>query len=340
VTDATTSLDVLIPKLEVHLSTSSGGAVKVLGVRPLLGGACQDNLRIDAEVDGVATTWVLRADAAQSLVGSLNRRAEQAVIQAAAAASVMTPEARWPVENLLRDGSSAYFMDWREGVAIGRKVVRDESLAAARAALPNQLAKELSRIHGITPESNPELVDVLGPAPAEPAHGVLVTAREALDADPHGRPGLEYALRWLEAHQPSSEVCLVHGDFRTGNFLVTPEGLSAVLDWEFAHWGSPAEDLAWLCVRDWRFGNLKLPVGGFARREVFLSAYQAASGRDLDPSVLHYWEVAGNVRWAAGCLQQGRRYLAGEKDLELLAISRRAIEMEYEALRLIEKGAS
>ena len=55
------------------------------------------------------------------------------------------------------------------------------------------------------------------------------------------------------------EITLVHGDFRTGNLMVSPRGLEAVLDWEFAHWGAPEEDLAWLCVRDWRFGRLDKP---------------------------------------------------------------------------------
>ncbi|HVY47414.1 MAG TPA: phosphotransferase, partial [Minicystis sp.] len=154
------------------------------------------------------------------------------------------------------------------------------------------------------------------------------------------RPGLALALAWLEEHPPTDRsVVLQHGDFRTGNFLVTPEGLSAVLDWEFAHWGCPAEDVAWLCMRTWRFGETKLPVGGFAKQDRFLAAYEEASGRAISPADVHFWEVLGNVRWAAGCVQQGERYLSGdEKDLELVAIPRRAVEMEYEALRLIETG--
>ena len=34
-----------------------------------------------------------------------------------------------------------------------------------------------------------------------------------------------------------------------------PTGLRAVLDWELAHAGDPAEDLGWLCSRAWRFGG-------------------------------------------------------------------------------------
>jgi aminoglycoside phosphotransferase (APT) family kinase protein len=121
--------------------------------------------------------------------------------------------------------------------------------------------------------------------------------------------------------------------------MLTPEGVTGILDWEFAHWGCPEEDLAWISVRDWRFGQLNRPIGGFTTRDVFYAAYEAASGQPVDRDAVHWWEVLGNVRWAAGCACQGQRYLRGEVvDLELIAIARRAAEMEWEALRLIEQG--
>ncbi|MCA8925654.1 MAG: phosphotransferase, partial [Planctomycetes bacterium] len=189
-----------------------------------------------------------------------------------------------------------------------------------------------------TPATHPRLCEALGPPPQDPAQRAIQAATQSLDALGEPRPALEAALAWLRAHAPPpGELSLVHGDFRTGNLLVTPEGLSAVLDWEFARWSSPAEDLAWLCVRDWRFGRLELPVGGFGERAPFLAAYAEAAGGAPSEDALHWWEVLGNVRWAAGSLQQGRRYLAGERDLELAAIARRAAEMEYEALRLVDR---
>jgi aminoglycoside phosphotransferase (APT) family kinase protein len=120
--------------------------------------------------------------------------------------------------------------------------------------------------------------------------------------------------------------------------MVTPAGLSGVLDWEFAHFGAPEEDIAWLSMRNWRFGQRGLPVGGFARRADFHAAYEAASGRSVRVGDVHWWEVMGNVRWATGCVQQGERYLRGEEDIELIAIPLHAFEMEFEALRLIERG--
>ncbi len=164
--------------------------------------------------------------------------------------------------------------------------------------------------------------------------------RGSIDAMRAPRPAMEIIHRWLSENRPApAPPVLVHGDFRTGNFLVTPEGLSAILDWEFAHWGSRYEDLTWISVRDWRFGQLALPVGGFSRREPFYEAYERAAGVTLDPESLFYWEVFGNLGWAIGCVYQVERYVYGGVDeFELVAIGRRAAEMEFEAMRLLERG--
>ncbi len=318
--------------------------VTVLDVQPLIGGACQDNFRVDLErADGRRERLVLRRDAKSAIKGSLWRRQEYPVIAAAVANGVKTPAVRWPHEH---EGVSGYFMDWAEGLAIGRVVTRSPKLADARALLPNQLARELAAIHEITPQTHPDLP--IGALAAEfdgdPVSSALAGVRAMFEEMVEPHPALELAYDWLATHRPPSapaEVTLVHGDFRTGNFLVGPNGLNAVLDWEFAHWGSPEEDLAWLCVRDWRFGQLSRPVGGFASRAEMYAAYERHSGRSVRPETVHYWEVFGNVRWAAGCVYQGERYLSGaQRDLELIAIARRSAEMEWEALRLIEAGPS
>jgi len=333
-------------RIAAFVSGHTGSAVRVEGVKPLAGGACQDNLRVDLHVTGGAFSgdhrMVLRSDAGHLLDGTLDREREYQVIQVAVAAGVRTPPARWPGHDVVRDGAGVFFLDFADGVAIGRKVLKDPDLAAARAKLPAQLALELAKIHSVLPpwEGGPEL-PVLVPPDRDPEGGALESARRMLDdlEEPHAAQ--EYIHRWLCDHRPGDhEVTLVHRDFRLGNFLVTPDGLSAVLDWEFSGWGHPAEDLAWLSVRDWRFGNNNQPIGGFAQRDDFYAAYTAASGREVNRDVVLWWEVMGNLRWSLGCTKQGVRYLSGEnRDLELIAIARRAAEMEFEALRLIEKGS-
>ena len=316
--------------------------VRVRSALPLAGGACQDNLLLDLDVIGQPRRLVLRSDPTTWLPGSLTRRQEFPVIQAALAAGVRTPAVRWLCEDLVRPGASAYFMDFAPGVAIGRQVLRSPELAAAREGLLDELASELAKVHSIRLDEHPELpIGALGVAlDGDPVDAALRFARGMVDEMHEPHPALELAIGWLHAHRPAvHEIVLVHGDFRTGNFLLVPDGLSAVLDWEFAHWGVPAEDLAWLCVRDWRFGAIDRAAGGFASRADLFHAYERESGRTIDPREVHWWEVMGNVRWAAGSVYQGERYLGGQaSDIELIAIARRAAEMEYEALRLIETG--
>lgn len=338
-------LQAIAARIEAHL-TQTTGRTRVAGLKPLSGGACQDNYLVDLDVqegpDQGDHRVVLRSDSSMLLAGTLTRLEEFAVINAAVAAGVQTPQARWLGQGLVKEGAWALFLDWVPGVAIGRKVLRDPELADARAGLAAELAGVAARIHSVRPPSvgGVSIDGLTEPPDGDAAEAAIVAARSMMDLSTDAHPAMELILRWLSDHKPvTTHLCLAHRDFRTGNFMVTVPGLSAVLDWEFSGWGAPEEDLAWISVRDWRFGRLDHPIGGFARRDAFYAAYEAASGRRVDRSVVHWWEVMGNLRWGLGCLAQARRYTSGETtDLEMLAIGRRAAEMEYEAIRLIERG--
>ena len=320
----------------IRTALAAHGAT-LTSVKPLHGGACQENFKVELTVDGRPQTMALRSDAKSSLPGSIQRKAEFSVIEAATKAGVKTPAARWLSLDLLRQGADAYFLDWVSGEAIGRRVVRNPELEGARAKLPGELAATLAKLHTVTPATTTLPLRLPRASPAEDALRDLL---EMMDRMPGVYPAVEFGLQWLAARIPEErEVVLVHGDFRTGNFMVTPDGLSAVLDWEFARWGSPYEDLGWISVRDWRFNRLDLPVGGFSKRAPFYAAYAQASGRAVDERAVLWWEIVGNLRWALGSVNQGERYLSGEQtDLELIAIARRNVEMEFEALRLIRRG--
>ena len=127
-------------------------------------------------------------------------------------------------------------------------------------------------------------------------------------------------LRWLRANSPGpAEPRLVHGDFRLGNFIVDEDGLAAVIDWELAHLGDPAEDIGWLCIRSWRFGNDDRPVAGVGGLDEFISAYESAGGASVDRDRIRYWEAFGNVKWAVICARQAHDHLTGVRRSHELA---------------------
>ena len=92
---------------------------------------------------------------------------------------------------------------------------------------------------------------------------------------------------------------LCHGDFRTGNYLVEEGRFVALLDWEFAGWGDPDEDLGWFCSRCWRFGARRAR-GGRHRpaRRLRSRLMKRASGRRLDPARLRYLGGDGGAQMA------------------------------------------
>jgi len=231
-------------------------------------------------------------------------------------------------------------MERVEGETIPRRLFRDREYAQARQALTQQLGARLARIHRVPIERH-QLEGLPGPqggrTPAEEELLRYEAMYQTMAREPH--PALELAFRWLRQHlPPRQERALVHGDYRMGNIMFGPEGLRAILDWELAHIGDPLEDLGWMCIRSWRFGNDHLPVGGVGQREAFWRAYEDAGGYPVDPARVHFWEIFGNLRWGVLCLTMTQPFLDGQNpSVELAAIGRRTAETEWELLHLMEE---
>ena len=115
-----------------------------------------------------------------------------------------------------------------------------------------------------------------------------------------------------------------------------PEGLRVLLDWELSHLGDPVEDLAWCCVRSWRFGNDDLPVGGFGTVDALLAAYAAAGGATVDPAHHGWWEAFGTLKWGLISAMQAHTHLGGlVRSVELATLGRRIAETEWDLLVLL-----
>ncbi|MCG8349986.1 MAG: phosphotransferase family protein [Chloroflexales bacterium] len=328
--------------LQQAIADAAGGAVEIGALQLVAGGASQETWLLDAVIADGAHAGTYRLVLRRPLGGKIYAAAldlseEFAVLSAAFAAGAPAPQPLWFFPDLL--DRPALLMTRLDGETIGRKIVKDPGLATARARLPQHMGQALATIHSIDYAMHPDLATLPKPPSGQtPAQASIVQLETDLDqlGEPH--PALEVALRWLRLHEPPPvESVLIHGDFRIGNMVVNPDGLVGVLDWEFAHLGDPAEDLAWPLTRDWRFGVDHLHFGGVDQADAFLAAYAAASGHQVDPARVAYWEIMSNVKWAIGALNQAQRHLSGaEHNLEFASLGRRCAEMELEALALIQ----
>jgi aminoglycoside phosphotransferase (APT) family kinase protein len=308
------------------------GATGVIRAVRLSGGASQETWSFDIVHPGGNIGAILRRapqgyGAAPARAAGLN--AEAVLMQLAHDAGVPSPR----VLHVLQpqdDLGTGFIMERVEGETIPRKILRDEQFAQARPKLARQLGGVLAGIHGLALSQLPDLRRMTA------AKEIAELERDYRNFD-WPRPVFELALRWLRDRDPgpSEQVTLVHGDFRHGNLIVGPEGLRAVLDWELAHTGDPMEDLGWICVNSWRFGEIDKPVGGFGAREELFAGYEAA-GRQVDPALVTFWEVMGTLRWGVMCCGMMQRFRIGpERSVERAMIGRRASETEIDLLRLL-----
>lgn len=294
----------------------------------LSGGASRQTWAFDfAPANGAPSqALILRRDPpAAARIGGMPL--EAALFAAAAQAGVPVPEL---VASGDADpdvlGTGFLVMHRVAGETIARKILRDEPYAHARLVAVPQMGTALAKLHGVPIDSVPGL---LRPDPLEKYRAVL-------DEVGHASATFELAFRWLVLHRPDPVAdVIVHGDFRLGNVIIDGQGLGAVLDWELAHLGDPAEDMGWLSVRAWRFGG-RQPVAGIGTYADLLRAYELAGGSAVTEDRIHWWEVAGTLIWGIMCLMQANAHTSGAiRSVELAAIGRRVAEQEHDLLTLL-----
>jgi aminoglycoside phosphotransferase (APT) family kinase protein len=240
-------------------------------------------------------------------------------------------EAGVPVPGVVATGDelgAAFVVTERiDGETIPRKLLRDDEFAEVRPRLARAAGAALAAVHTIPVERFEGRLE---------QRDQIEQFREVLDllGEPH--PAFELGFRWLERNRPPSRsATIVHGDFRTGNLIVGPDGLRAVLDWELAHLGDPVEDLGWFCVRAWRFGSPHR-AGGFGSVEELVDGYRSVADEAIDLDAVRWWEVMGTLKWGVICMVQASAHLTGAtRSVELATIGRRTAENEYDLLELI-----
>lgn len=302
-----------------------GTPVEITDLRRLSGGASRETWAFSANGDD----FILRRDPPGRPSEPGRVQLEVDVMRACADAGLRAPEVVADDDGT-RFGTRGLVMRRNSGDASPRKILSSPEFAPARDALPRQLAEFLAGLHAIP-------LDAVPTAEVREPLEVWEKYRELGER----RPVLDLAYAWLQDHRPPPRAdVVVHGDFRVGNLMVEPTGLSAVIDWEVAHRGDPMEDIAWFCLRMWRFGA-PLEAGGLASLDDFVAMYEAASGVRADRGALRWWLGAKTLVWAVGCMVQGRMHLSGRvRSTDLAAVGRRVTEQEWDLIELIAPDAA
>jgi aminoglycoside phosphotransferase (APT) family kinase protein len=288
-------------RLAGYLSERVGHDVRVSGFARKSGGASRETYLFDAAWDDAGTTvergYVLRRDPVASVLES-DRTLEVRVLQAAHALGLPTPEVCW--QEPTGDALERPF-------CILERLPGTPTPPTFPAAYPVEMRARtaadfmsiLARVHAADWRSRD--LDVLhdpgaGTAAARRAveHWRRVYEQDRIEA----HPIMERGFGWLERNLPSTDVItLVHGDYRSGNYLHDETGrITAMLDWEMAHYGDPHEDLGWATMPYW---SCEGRAGGLEHESDMIARYESATGTSVDRDRVHFYQVLGTVKMAA-----------------------------------------
>ena len=301
---------------------------KIKNLVPLTGGASADINRIIFEdnKEFIVRRSVVKDKAVMAIPKNMEAKIQKIVKEYGA-----------PVPEIIMEFSEGaeigegYVMQSVGGETIPRKILRDDSYKNIRNKLPYEIGKSLAQIHKTKLEKLQDLEKITFSESLEK----LFVIYESFDQP---QPVFDLAFKWLENQKILDyEEVLVHGDYRFGNFIISEKKLESIIDWELAHIGNPMEDLGWLCVRSWRFGNVNKRAAGLGDVDELIAGYEANSKIKIDKSQHDIWQLYGSLKWGIICMVQTFAHLSGVvKSLEKAAIGRRVSETEFDLMNMIK----
>ncbi len=300
-------------RLAAYLRTKLGAPdLAVSGLARIPGGASRETYRFRARYNGRERGLILRRDPPASLIET-ERSAEYRAYEAFHALGLPVPE---PVALELDPKPLErpfFIMEEIENCTAG-SIMAADPFGAHRETVGRQFYTVLGRIAAADPrdlglsdfEGETDIHDVA-------MHEVARWEKVIEEDEREPQPIVRAALRWLKRNPPppAQKIGVVHGDYRTGNFLVDDQGgIRAILDWEMAHLGDPLEDLGWALDPLWSGGNAEFPGGMIARAEA-IRIWERTSGLKAEPQAFHWWEIFASVKGAAIWISAAREYAEG-----------------------------
>ena len=299
-------------RLAGYLARIWGEPVQIEALARISGGASRETYRFDAVTPSGRKPLILRRDPPGSLIET-DRRSEFLALKSFHGRGVAAPE---PLI-LEMEGAELerpFFIMTRIDGGRTASPFQPGPYEPHAAAIGQDFFSTLGRIAAADPVTLP--IAELGDPPEPDAcwRRELDYWSGVIEADElHPQPIVRAAIRRLRANPPppAAKVSVVHGDYRSGNFLHDGEGhIIAVLDWEMAHLGDPLEDLAWALDPLWRHGESGR-VAGMLPREEAIGVWEQASGLTLDPAAFKWWELFASVKGQAIWISSAKEYRDG-----------------------------
>jgi aminoglycoside phosphotransferase (APT) family kinase protein len=330
-------------RLERYLSTLWSDEVRVANLSRIPGGASRETYRFDAHAKGGIRGLILRRDPTGSLIDT-DRRVEFLAYQSFHGV-VPVPE---PVV-LDEEGGALqrpFFIMARIDGGTPASPFGPSPYGEHARAIGEQLFTILGRIARTETAALPLAQCFARPDPS-------ICWRNALDEweavilrdERHPQPIVRAAMRRLRRNPPppATRISVVHGDYRSGNFLHDGHGkILGVLDWEMVHLGDPLEDLAWCCDPLWNHFDVTRIAGTISEAEA-VATWERESGLKVDPISLKWWKLFSAVKGQAIWTTAAKEFTVDNTNLSL-AISglyppRRHDRIMADALaRLVEEG--
>lgn len=318
--------DLTIP-LQAYLAEKlSAPMLLVSDLSRIPGGASRETyrFRVAYEQSGerIERPLILRRDPPASLIET-ERSTEFRAYEAFHKLGLPVPE---PIALELESGALErpfFIMEEIENCSVG-SILTPDPYGAHRERIGEQFFTNLGRIAAADPHAL-GLSDFDGARDAMHcwSHEVARWEKVIDEDEREPQPIARAAIRWLKRNPPppAQKISVVHGDYRTGNFLHNSAGdIRGILDWEMAHLGDPLEDLGWAIDPLWSHGDPSRPAGTIPRSDA-IAIWEKVSGLKADAAALYWWEIFASLKGLAIWISAAREYAEGRNSDPVNAFS-------------------
>ncbi|MBQ76147.1 MAG: phosphotransferase family protein [Gammaproteobacteria bacterium] len=315
----TITLDEVATKTSAYLAAKWKCQVDVTNITKIFGGASRETYRLEVAVDGQSRGLILRRDPPTSLIDT-ERKLEYGAYAAIYPTDIPVPEPLF-----LENDTSILQQPFSIMAAVDDAVTDVSTLNEAQKRL---IGREKWQLLGTLAMKDPvelgfdrfmEIPELDQCAARELAYWEKIIMEDEI----HPQPIAHAAIRWLKNNLPqqAQKLSVVHGDYRSGNFLFDPDdGIRAVLDWEMCHLGDPFEDLAWSLDPLWSWAEPE-NAGGLLPPDEAISIWEESSGLTVDPEVFKWWQVFASVKGLAIWISSSEDFQNGEGKDSILAMA-------------------